>query len=64
MALSTTFSNKLAHHGYDESRREQSRMQEEFSLKEKPLQYTQTQNTHEMGEVRRAQESRVEEFFV
>ena len=53
-----------AHHGYIESRREQSRLQEELSMKEKVLRDTQIRNTHEMGEMKRAQELRVDEFSV
>ena len=45
-----------------ESRREQSRMQEELSIKEKALRETQIRNIHEMGEEKKAQELRVEEF--
>ena len=53
-----------AHHGYIESRREQLRMQEELSVKEKALRETQIRNIHEMGEMKRAQELRVDEFSV
>ena len=52
-----------AHHGYNESRREQSRL-EEFSMKEKALREAQIQNILEMGEMKRAHELRVDEFFV
>ena len=38
-------------------------MQEELSMKEKALRETQIRNIHEMGEEKRAQELRVEEFF-
>ena len=37
-----------AHHGYIESRREQTRLQEELSMKEEPLRATQIRNIHEM----------------
>ena len=53
-----------AHHGHVESRREQSRLQEESSMKEKPLRETQIRNIHEIGEMKRAQELRVDEFSV
>ena len=53
-----------AHQGYIESRREQLRLQEELSMKEKALQETQIRNVHEMGEMKRAQELRVDEFSV
>ena len=53
-----------AHHGYVESRREQARLQEELSMKEKLLRHTQTRNIHESGEMKRAQELRVDEFLV
>ena len=51
-----------AHHGYVESRREQFRLQEELSMKEKALRETQIRSIHEMGELKRAQESRFDEF--
>ena len=51
-----------AHHGFIGSRREQSRLQEELSMKEKALRETQLRNIHEMGEMKRAQELRVDEF--
>ena len=53
-----------AHHGYIESRREQLRLQEELSMKEKLLRDTQMRNIHELGEMKRAQELRVDEFAV
>ena len=53
-----------AHHGYVESRREQGRLQEEFVMKEKVLRETQIRSMHEMGEMKRAQELRVDEFSV
>ena len=51
-----------AHHGHIESRKEQSRLQEELSMKEKPLRETQIRSMHEMGEMKRAQELRVDEL--
>ena len=53
-----------AHHGYEESRREQVRQQEELVMKVKALRDTQTGSIHEMGELKRAQELRVDEFSV
>ena len=53
-----------AHHGFIESRREQVRLQEELSMKEKALRETQIRNIHEMGEMKRAQELRVDEVSV
>ena len=53
-----------AHHGYIESRREQARLQEELVIKEKALRDTQIRNMHEMGEMKRAQELRVDQFSV
>ena len=47
-----------------ESRREQVRLQEELSLKEKVLRYTQIRSMQEMGEMKRAQELRVDEVSV
>ena len=52
-----------AHHGYVESRREQVRLQEELSLKEKPLRETQIRNMLEIGEIERAQEIRVDRIL-
>ena len=51
-----------AHHGYVESRREQVRLQEELVMKEKALRDTQIRSIHEMGELKRAQELRIDEF--
>ena len=45
-----------AQHGYIESRREQVRLQDELSMKEKVLRDTQIRSMHEMGEMKRAQE--------
>ena len=42
-----------AQHGFVESRREQVRLQEEQSMKEKVLRDTQTRSMHEMGEMKR-----------
>ena len=50
-----------AQHGYVESRREQVRLQEELSMKEKVLRDTQIRSMHEMGEMQRAQKQRVDE---
>ena len=51
------------HHGYVESRREQVRLQEELAMKEKAIRGTQI-SMHEMGEMKRAQELRVDEFSI
>ena len=53
-----------AHHGYVESRREQMRLQEELVMKEKARRDTQIRSMHEMGEMKRAQELRVEKLSV
>ena len=53
-----------AHHGYVESRRELVRLQGELSMEEKALPETQVRSMHEMGEMKRAQELRVDEFSV
>ena len=53
-----------AQHGFVESRREQVRLQDELSMKEKVLRNTQIRNMHEMGEIKRAQEQRVDEVSV
>ena len=53
-----------AHHGYVESRREQVRLQEELSMKENVLRDNQIRSMHETGEMKRAQELRVDEISV
>ena len=53
-----------AHHGYVESRREHVRLQEEVAMKGKAIRDTQIRSMHEMGEIKRAQELRVDEFSV
>ena len=53
-----------AHHGYVESRREQVRLQEELSMKEKLLRDTQIRSMPEMGEMKRGQERRIDEVSV
>ena len=53
-----------AQDGFVESGREQSRLWEELSMKEKVLRDTQIRNMHEMGEINRAQELRVDEISV
>ena len=53
-----------AQYGFVESRREQVRPQEELSMKEKVLQNTQIRNMHEMVEIKRAQEQRIDEISV
>ena len=50
-----------AQHGNIDSRREQVRLQEELSMKEKVLRDTQIRSMHEMGEMKRARELRVDE---
>ena len=52
-----------AQHGYIESRREQVRPQES-SVKEKVLRDSQIRSMHEIGEMKRAQELRVDEVSV
>ena len=58
------FALQDAQYGFVESRREQVRLQEELSMKEKVLRNTQIQNMHEMGEIKRAQEQRIHEVSV
>ena len=50
--------------GCVESRRKQVRLQEELAMKEKALRDTQIRSMHEMGEMKRAQQLRVDEFSV
>ena len=49
---------------YEESRREQARLQEELALREKALRDSRIRNIHEVKELKRNQELRVEEFSV
>ena len=51
-----------AHHGYVDSRQEQVRPQEELVMKEKAVRETQIRSMHEVGEMKRAQELRVDEY--
>ena len=53
-----------AQYGFVESRREQVRLQEELSMTEKVLRNTQIRNMREMGEMKRAQQRRVDEVSV
>ena len=53
-----------AQYGFVESRREQVRLQEELAMKEKVLRNIQIRNMHEMGEIKRAQEQRIDEVSV
>ena len=53
-----------ARHGYVESRREQVRLQEKLDMKEKEFRDTQIRSMHEIGEMKKAQELRVDEFSV
>ena len=53
-----------AHHGSVESRQEQVRQLEGLDMKEKALRDTQIRSMHEMGEMKRAQELRLDEFSV
>ena len=63
-----TYAQRLAlqdiQHGYIEFRHEQVRLQEELSTTEKVLRDTQIRNMHEMGEIERAQEPRIDEVSV
>ena len=58
------FALQDAQFGFVESRREQVRLQEELSMKEKVLRNTQIRSVHEMGEIERAQEQRIDEVSV
>ena len=66
--LHQTYAQRLelqdAQHGYIESRREQVRLREELSFEEKVLRDTQIRSMHEMREMKRAQELRVDDFSV
>ena len=47
---------------YEESRREQARLHEELAQREKALRDTRIRNIHEVEELKRAQEMRIDEF--
>ena len=53
-----------AQYGFVESGREQVRLQEELSMKEEVLRNTRIRNMHEVGEIKRAQEQRIDEVSV
>ena len=63
-----TYSQRLeledAHFGFEESRREQFRQQEELVMQEKALRDTQIRSIRAVEELKRAQELRVDEFSV
>ena len=59
-----TLASQDAQYGFVESRREQVRLQEEMSMKEQVLRNTQIRNMHEMGEMKRAQQQRIDEVSV
>ena len=48
--------------GYDESRNEQARLHEESAQRERVLRETQIRSIHEVGELKRTQEMRMDEF--
>ena len=50
---------ETANHGYIESRREQSRLQEELSMEEKSLRETHFRNIYDMREMNRATSRRI-----
>ena len=53
-----------AKHGYVESRREQVRLQEDNSTKEQVFRDTQIRSMHKMGDMKRAQELRVQAVMI
>ena len=59
-------SNRLemdhVNYGYEESRREQARLHEEMAQREKALRETHVKSIHEVEELKRAQEMRIDEF--
>ena len=58
--LNTCMSN--VNHGYEESRREQARLYEELAQREKALRGTRIRNIHEVEELKRAKQMRIDEF--
>ena len=55
-------SNWLENCGYEETRREQARHHEELAPREKALRETRIRTIHEVKELKRAQETRIDEF--
>ena len=59
-------SNRLeignVNYGYQEPRTEQARLHEELAQRERVLRETQIRSIHEVGELKRAQEMRIDEF--
>ena len=49
-------------YGYEESRREQARLHEELAQRQKALRVTRIRNIHEVEELKRAQEMRIDDF--
>ena len=49
-------------YGYEESQREQARLHEELAQREKALREPRIRNIHEVEELQRAQEMRIDEF--
>ena len=49
-------------YGDEESRREQARLHEELTQREKTLRETHIRSIHEVEELKRAQEMRIDEF--
>ena len=69
MSLATSVCSKIGSTGrttriFVESRRVQVRLQEELSVKEEVLRDTQIRSMHEVGEMKRTQEPRVDEVSV
>ena len=52
----------MQNHGYEESRREQSRLHEELAQREEALGETHITSIHEVNELKGAQEIRIDEF--
>ena len=48
--------------GHEESRKEQARLHEELAQRERALRETQIRSIHEVGDLKRAQEMRIDEF--
>ena len=49
-------------HEYEESRREQARLHEELAQRAKALRASQIESTHEVDEMKRAEEVRIDEI--
>ena len=61
-AHSSRLEMEIVNCGYDKSRRVQARLDEDLAQREQALRDTRIRNIHEVKELKRAQEMRIDEF--